>query len=60
MLGKRFSFVVQKRLLLLDIFNLKWRNVTFFTKLSLRPQKRRDLLTKINKHYLFWLNFMAF
>ena len=23
-------------------------------------KKSRDLLTKINKHYVFWLNFMTF
>ena len=28
----------------------------FYKIIAIRPQKRRGLLTKINKHYLFWLN----
>ena len=60
MLGKRFSLIVQKKIIFTEIFNLKRQNVRFFTNLLLPQQKSRDLLTKINKHYLFWLNFMVF
>ena len=40
MLGKRFSFNVQKKILFTETFDLKWQNVIFFTKLSLPQQKK--------------------
>ena len=46
MLGKRFSFKVQKRSFLRN-FQFKMTNVSFFTKLSLRQQKKFGLLLKI-------------
>ena len=39
MLGKRFSFKVEKNIIFTETFDLKRQSVTFFTKLSLRQQK---------------------
>ena len=60
MLGKRFSFKVEKNIIFTETFDLKRQSVTFFTKLSLRQQKSWSLLSKINTHYLFWVNFVVF
>ena len=40
MLGKRFSFKVQKKFIITETFNLEWWNVNFFTKLLLQQQKK--------------------
>ena len=60
MLGKRFSFVVQKRLFLLKLSFKMTKRKIFYKLIATTTKKSRGLLTKINKHYLFWLNFMAF
>ena len=60
MLGKRFSFKVQKSSFLLKLSIQNDEMQDFLQNYCYDHKKSRDLLTKINKHYVFWLNFMTF
>ena len=54
MLGKRFSFVVHKKIIFTEIFNLKWRNVRFFYKLIATTTK------KVEVYWLKLINIVYF
>ena len=60
MLGKRFSFKVQKDHFYLNFQFKMTKRKTFYKLIATTTKKSRGLLTKINKHCLFWLNFMGF